>query len=283
MWLIHISTITYLYVWHASTMCAAWLRYMRDMAHTSVWHHSFVCATRHIPMCAVTHLDMFHDSFLCVSRLRKCDETHSRTHTTLHFSVSRSLYKRFTSPINGLGLKWIHKTTTKPAAVVSHISMSHMTHINESWHIQDVTLATSASAFLFGEIRQSDSGGARWQRGCKPPVSVCRVTHIDESSHTYQRVMSPIWMSYVTHKAIHKSLQYYCHFMNSSCHTYQCNTSHISTRHVEGINTTYKTQNLEASSITHTHTTLKPPVSMSEGINTTYKTQNLEASSIYDI
>ena len=45
-------------------------------------------------------------------------------------------------------------------------------------------------------------------------VRMIRGTHINESCHTYEWVMSHIWMSHVTH-------------MNESCHTYEWVMSHI--------------------------------------------------------
>ena len=274
-------------------MCAAWLSYMRDMAHTSVWHHSFVCATRHIPMCAVTHLDMFHDSFLCVSRLRKCDETHSRTHTTLHFSVSRSLYKRFTSPINGLGLKWIHKQPQSLQQschtyqwVIWHISTSHGTYKTLHWRLVPVpfSLARYGSPI---QVARGGRGAVNLQFQCVAwHILMNLVTHINESCHPYEWVMlhtkpytkassiiATLWIRHVTH-------------INATRHTYQHVMSKVSIRHIR-----HKTLKPPVS---HTHTqpwslqylcqkvsirhirhkTLKPPVS------TTYNT-HLEASSIY--
>jgi len=54
-------------------------------------------------------------------------------------------------------------------------------------------------------------------------ISMCHVTHINESCQTYEWVMSHIWMSHVTH-------------MNESCHTYQWVMSHISMSHVTHLN-----------------------------------------------
>ena len=51
------------------------------------------------------------------------------------------------------------------------------------------------------------------------------VTHINESCHTYEWVMSHIWMSQVTH-------------MNESCHTYEWVMSRIGMSHVTRINHT---------------------------------------------
>jgi len=50
------------------------------------------------------------------------------------------------------------------------------------------------------------------------------VTHMNESCHTYERVMSHIWTSHVTH-------------MNESCHTFERVMSHIWMSHVTHMNT----------------------------------------------
>ena len=49
------------------------------------------------------------------------------------------------------------------------------------------------------------------------------VTHIDESCHTHERVMSHIWTSHVTR-------------MNESCHTYEWVKSHVWMSHVTHMN-----------------------------------------------
>ena len=70
---------------------------------------------------------------------------------------------------------------------MSHIWMSHVTHMNESCHTYE---------WVMSHI---------WMR---------HVTNMNESCHTYECVMSHIWMSHVTH-------------MNESCQTYEWVMSHI--------------------------------------------------------
>jgi len=55
------------------------------------------------------------------------------------------------------------------------------------------------------------------------------VTHINVSCHTYQCLMSHIWMPHVTH-------------MDASCHTYECLMSHIWMPHVTHMNASYVTR-----------------------------------------
>ena len=62
---------------------------------------------------------------------------------------------------------------------MSHIWMSHVTHMNESCHTYEWVMSH---------------------------IWMSHVTHMNESRHTYEWVMSHIWMSHVT-------------YMNESCHT----------------------------------------------------------------
>jgi len=55
--------------------------------------------------------------------------------------------------------------------------------------------------------------------GVMSHIWMSHVAHMNESCHTYEWVMSHIWTSHVTH-------------MNESCHTYACVMSHIWTSHV---------------------------------------------------
>ena len=58
-----------------------------------------------------------------------------------------------------------------------------------------------------------------------PPITkgMSHVTHINEPCHTYEWVMSHIWMSHVTH-------------MNEPCHTYEWVMSHMRMSHVTYMN-----------------------------------------------
>ena len=63
-----------------------------------------------------------------------------------------------------------------------------------------------------GPVNRCENSFCFWKVGTSP--SPCHVTHMSESCHTYEWVMSHIWMSHVTH-------------MSESCHTYEWVTSHI--------------------------------------------------------
>jgi len=80
--------------------------------------------------------------------------------------------------------------------VMSHIRMSHVTHMNELCHTYESVMS---------HIRMS------------------HVTHTNQSCHTYESVVSHIRMSHVTHT-------------NESCHTYEWVMSHIRMSHVTHMN-----------------------------------------------
>ena len=64
-------------------------------------------------------------------------------------------------------------------------------------------------------------------------IWMSHVTHLYESCHTYERVLSHIWMSHVTH-------------MNESCHTCKWVMSHIWTSHGTLMNESWHTYMNEA-------------------------------------
>jgi len=76
---------------------------------------------------------------------------------------------------------------------MSHICMSHVTHMNASWHTYECVMSHI------------------WMR---------HVTHINASCHTYESVMSHMWMRHVKH-------------VHVSCHTYGCVMSHIWIHHIK--------------------------------------------------
>ena len=76
-----------------------------DMTHSYVWHDSFICVTWLIHLCDMTHSYVWHGSFICVAWLiHTCDESPPVRHESCH------TYQR----------------------VMSHVSKSHVTHIDES-------------------------------------------------------------------------------------------------------------------------------------------------------
>jgi len=85
--------------------------------------------------------------------------------------------------------------------IMSHIRVSHGTHMNESCHTYEWVLVNE----------------------------LCHVTHVSESCHTYEWAMSHIWMSHGTHmnKSCHTyewvlvNESCYVTHMNESCHIYE--------------------------------------------------------------
>jgi len=106
------------------------------------------------------------------------------TYTTKETSRALRLHFRLRAPKRAV--EW----------VMSHIWMSHVTHMNESCHTYE---------WVMSHIQMS------------------YVTHMNESCHTYRWVMSHIWMSHVTH-------------MNESWHTYRWVISQIQMSHVTHAN-----------------------------------------------
>ena len=95
--------------------------------------------------------------------------------------------------------------------VMSHIWMS-MSHTNESFHIwrMEVTLFTLVNP------ERSLRFNTHWS---SPPVSALTQPGGVTSCHTYEWVMSHIWMSHVTH-------------MNESCHIWMSHLTHMNVTHL---------------------------------------------------
>ena len=100
-----------------------------------------------------------------------------------HVNKSRHIitYEYVMSPLNEC------PACERCECVMSHMWMSHVTHVNESCHTCEWVMSH---------------------------IWMSHVTYMNESCHTYEWVMSHIWMSHVTHT-------------NESCHTYEWVMSHI--------------------------------------------------------
>ena len=92
--------------------------------------------------------------------------------------------------------------------VMSHIWMSHVTHINELSHVSHMNESCHTHEWLTSHYE----GGMShiWMR---------HLSHMNESCHMYEWLMSHIWMSHVTH-------------MHGSFHTYDWIISHVRMSHV---------------------------------------------------
>jgi len=159
-WLMCMCDMTHSYVWHDSFVCATWLIRTRGMTHVYVRHDSFVRVTWLIRMCDKTHLYAWHDSFMCATWLIcMCDRTPNWvwnvwmslvTHVTEWYDSSDANYTPTLRA--GVAYAWhdsficekrlIHMCDMTPARsvsaacewVMSHVWMSHDTHVNESCH-----------------------------------------------------------------------------------------------------------------------------------------------------
>jgi len=113
--------------------------------------------------------------------------------------------------------------------VMSHIWMSHVTHMNGSCH----TMTESCSAYNCVWSSRTMTLTRSWHCHVTAPVPlVSYVTHMNESCHTYEWVMS-IWMSHVTHmnescpyESVMSHIWVWPRTISESCHTYEWVVSH---------------------------------------------------------
>jgi len=123
--------------------------------------------------------------------------------------------------------------------------MSHGVQTNESWHTCKcvtshfhatpqhhsswVTPYTCIYIYMYewNTLHRRMSHGTYMNGSChtsnRSAVATAAPLHVNESRHTYEWVMSHMWMSHVTH-------------MNESCHTYERGMSHIWMRHLTHMN-----------------------------------------------
>jgi len=94
--------------------------------------------------------------------------------------------------------------------VMSHLWMSHVTHMNESCHTYEWVMSH---------------------------LWMSHVKLMKESWYPYEWVLSHVWMSHVTHmnESCH-TYEWVMIHMNGSCHTYEWVTSHIWMTHVTYMN-----------------------------------------------
>jgi len=121
--------------------------------------------------------------------------------------------------------------------VMSHISMSHVTHTNESchtyewvmsyiWmsHVTHMSESCHAHEWVMSHIRMGH--GTDMNESCHTyewgmsQIQISQATHLNTSRHTYGWVMSNIWISHVTMCTICVAI-WICHVTqtNQWCHT----------------------------------------------------------------
>jgi len=101
---------------------------------------------------------------------------------------------------------------------MSHTRMSHVTHMNESWHIHErVMPRETLSHITYTNESCNTHQGVMSRETMSCPY--CRqdwnqVTHVNESYHTYESVMSRTGVPYISR------MKTSCHMYVESCHTY---------------------------------------------------------------
>jgi len=123
---------------------------------------------------------------------------------------------------------------------------SHGTHMNESWHTYKLMWQCKWGATCGVDKRHNVTHlYVRHEAGVDKRHMACLMSHvtcINEPCHTYEWVMSHIWMSHVTH-------------MTTSCDTYEWVMSHIWMRHVAHMNESCHTYGWAMSHIWMSHVT----------------------------
>jgi len=164
-------------VWRDFFICVAWLIDMCGVTHLYVWHDSLICVTWLFHMCGVTHWYVWRDSFICVTWLVDMCDVHMNEWVTHSYEWHES----------------------------SLICVSHIVWCEQSGHSCEwVTHSYECAHQTYQLIWMSDSFiWVTWNHSYECPASLVCAT-----CHTYERVMSHIWISHVTRKI-------------ESCHTHK--------------------------------------------------------------
>ena len=101
---------------------------------------------------------------------------------------------------------------------VSHTWMRHVTHMNEYLARINESRHTRQRLELVTHMNES----CHLYEWVMSHIWMSHITHVNESYHTCEWVISRMWMSHITH-------------MNESCHTYEWVMSHIWMSHVKQI------------------------------------------------
>ena len=115
--------------------------------------------------------------------------------------------------------------------VMSHIWMSHGTHMNELWHTYEWVMA---HIWMSHGTRMNESWHTyEWVMA---HIWMSHGTHMTESWHTYEWVMAHVWRNRTPYKRV-TSLIWMSHgmshgtHMNESWHTYDWVTQHVWVSH----------------------------------------------------
>jgi len=83
---------------------------------------------------------------------------------------------------------------------MSHIWMSHVTHMNESCHTYEWVMSHIWMGHVTHTNESCHTESCHTYEWVMSHIGMSRVTHRNESCHTYKRVMSHIGMSHVTQR-----------------------------------------------------------------------------------
>jgi len=192
--------MTHADVWHDSCRCVAWLMQMCGMTHADVRHASdapatHVRATEPMPcpihMCEMSPLYVWHDSFIwvtwfmhmcdttrCVARnIRTCDMTDSYVRHDSGAPATRQQSPRLMHICN-----------------MTHSYVWHNSFICVTWHCMCDTTHLHARHASGAPTTQAHA-----TRGPAALILLSHVSHMNESHHTYEWVVSHVCMSHVTH------------------------------------------------------------------------------------
>jgi len=244
LWLIHVRDIGsicvrwLIYIWAMtrcdSFICDTWLSFARCIfIHVCAMTHSRARHLFHIN--EMTYSRVCHDLLICVTRpsfiyvtwfscmrvtwlLHMCDMTHSHVwqtsrvwHNSIHMCVCVCVCEcvRHDSLTSSGFRSAKNESCHTYNGVMSHIWMSHVTHMNESCHTHEWVM----SHIWMSHVTH---------------IWMSHVIHMNESCHTYEWVMSHIWMSRVTHHWPHLGSDQRS-FLSSVLHTLQHTVTHCNT------------------------------------------------------
>jgi len=224
--LIHMCSFTcahlHVLIYMCSFTCAKWL-FVNDIRPVTQWNVTWIC---NFTFTWILTWTWYGVAMIC--RLFQNIGLFWGISSLLQGSFAKETYifrepTHRSRPIFDLNLTHLPDTVQGPW-VMSHIELSHVTHMDESWHISP-TLCSLLVAYILQQTLQHVLQHAlqyalqqKLQRvGDFCAGSMSHVAYRTESCHTYGWVMSHIWMSHVTHEA-------------ESCHTSEWVTSHMKRR-----------------------------------------------------
>jgi len=222
-WLIHICDMTHSHMWHDSSTSVAWRIHLCDMTQTTVYTCAawriYLCDTilsRHVWMSHVIYVD--ESCQICewvMSRMwlshvtqvyESCHMGHMNSNKSCHAGVPSCtvhLCDMMHIPTWRISLKsHMSESCHTYERAMSHMWLSHVTQVYESCHMCHMnsnepchTGGPNCTVHLCDQTNTP-----MWHLSVK--------SHMDESCHIYEWVMSRISMSGIT-------------YMNESCHRYQ--------------------------------------------------------------